>query len=196
MTTIAGLIESLAANPHDSLTYLVLADALEDAGRFGLASLVRRTGFVGPVKKSDGYGGDGGEGDGEGGEGGEGDGEGGEGGEGGGPKKQTISEALSMKDGLHLLAVPGGWSPYVIVGWVTVEDLFLRVQNCRVIRRFGGQAQLTRLAKSGPQSDTQLLDMSEEEFVSVVQVSRAIPCDPEKWRKECPEPAKEMAHAD
>ena len=65
---------------------------------------------------------------------------------------------------------------------------------CRVIKRFGAEAQLAVLAREGPKSNTQLLEAAEEEFTSVGLVSRAIPCDPKAWKKECPKP-KEFAAA-
>jgi hypothetical protein len=66
--------------------------------------------------------------------------------------------------------------------------MFLELRNCRIIRRFGREAQLAVLAKKGPQRDTQLLEMTESESVSAGIVSRAIPADPEAWSEYCPKP--------
>lgn len=138
-----------------------------------------------------GYGGDGygGGGDGGGGDGGDGgDGYGNYGGD-GGLTKRTISEALAMKEGLSIITVASGYNPYVLVGWARPGDLFVDLYGCRLIRRFGGQAQLANLAKKGLQANTELLDPSEYESIGIACIGRVIPCNEAAWKKECPRPA-------
>lgn len=93
-----------------------------------------------------------------------------------------------ITDGLYILCSPGGYYPYVRVGWCRRIDGFIEVYNCRLIRRFGTNAELSRIAKTGPMTSTQLLSPSPVEYVSVVAVSRLIPADPAAWVKECPRP--------
>jgi uncharacterized protein (TIGR02996 family) len=134
-----------------------------------------------------GYGdGGGGYGDGDGGygDGGYGDGDG----DGGGYLKVRVSEGINMENGLHIITVAAGYSPYVLIGWAKVGDLFVNLYNCRVIRRFGSRANLAAIAKEGPQQDTELLAASPVEHVAVMSVGRAIPCNEKAWRNECPKP--------
>jgi len=112
----------------------------------------------------------------------------GDGGDGGKPSTQTIPDGLTMKNGLHIITIPAGYSPYVMVGWAERNDLFIEFRNCRVIRNFGSRAQLSVIAKKGPQFDTVLLEASEEESIPITSIGRSIPCDPKKWAKECPKP--------
>lgn len=103
MDDCAGLLEPIRRNPADMTVRKVLADQQEDAGNSETASLVRRYGIVGPIL----YGGVD-----------RGCGDGGSYGDGGGYKnKLSVSEGFAMTDGLCIIAVPGGWAPYVIVGW-------------------------------------------------------------------------------
>lgn len=94
-------------------------------------------------------------------------------------------------EGLYIICSPGGYYPYVRIGWCRRADSMIEMRCCRVIRRFGTDAQLAVIAKDGPISSTQLLDPSDVEYVSVGMVSRLIPCNEKKWRKECPKPATE-----
>jgi uncharacterized protein (TIGR02996 family) len=135
----------------------------------------------------DGYGGFGGGGDGYGGFGG--DGYGGFGGGGfGGDGDGSNSEVTYMVDGLYIITLPGGWNPYVVIGWVEVVGLELTVRGGRCIRRFGANQSLSVLAAKGPASDTQLLPPSEEELFWRPNVGRAIAANPKAWKKECPRP--------
>lgn len=93
-----------------------------------------------------------------------------------------------MDDGLYILSMPGGWYPWVLVGWAERDDLFIKFRNCRVIRRYGSRAQLSVIAKKGPQRDTELLEPSELELIPVTSISRAIICDEESWKVYCPRP--------
>lgn len=103
--------------------------------------------------------------------------------------KQVTGEWL-MESGFYILVISGGYWPYVIVGWVERWDFLLQVRNSRVIKRFGRNGQLAQLAKDGPligDNPTQLLELSEEEWVPLSSVSRVIPADSNKWAM-CPEP--------
>ena len=93
-----------------------------------------------------------------------------------------------MTDGLHILTAPSGYYPWVWIAWVERDDLFLKLRNCRVIRRYGNRAELAVLAKKGPARDTELLTASELEEVPITSITRTIRCDPDKWLKECPKP--------
>lgn len=182
---IQELWPSIVENPGDTTSQLILADLIEETGSPELASVIRRFGVIkgfGGGGGGDGYGGggDGGYGFGDGGYGGGGDGYGG--------KKSTIIEGLIVPDGLYLISTPSGYYPWVWIVWVERHDLFFHFRNARVVRRYGGRSQLAALAKKGPASDTELLDASESEWVPVTSVTRAIPCDPKAWAKECPKP--------
>lgn len=93
-----------------------------------------------------------------------------------------------MSDGIHIVTIPAGYSPYVLVGWAERNDLFIRLHNCRVIRRFGARGELAKIAKKGPQADTQLLEASEYEDIPITSIGRAITCDEKAWKKDCPKP--------
>jgi len=136
--------------------------------------------------------GDGGSGDGGGygsGDGGGGVGGYGSGGVGGVCSRSKIPEGFNVDDGLYILCMPGGWYPWVLVGWVERDDLFIKFKNCRVIRRYGSSAQLSVIAKKGPQSDTELLKPSELELIPITSISRAILCDEVAWKTYCPRPS-------
>ena len=93
-----------------------------------------------------------------------------------------------MFETLAILCLPGGYYPYVLVGWCKCKGGFeWEIQNARIIRRFGNNAQLSQLAKNGPQSDTHLLDPINE-FVFRPNVRRFIPCNIEAWETHCPKP--------
>lgn len=89
---------------------------------------------------------------------------------------------------LMIVYNPSGWNPLVRVGWVSCSDFWVRLQNCRVMRRFGGHAQIAKLAQSGPIAATELLDLSKEESCSVVLCSRVVPCNVAAWIEQCPIP--------
>ena len=95
-----------------------------------------------------------------------------------------------MNDGLCIVTVAAGYYPYVLIGWAEPGDLFVTMRNCRIIRRFGSRAQLSIIAQKGPQADTELLEPSESELIGIAQIGRVIPCNPAKWKKECPMPKK------
>jgi len=204
MSTYRDLMDAVVANPHDRFQQLIMADYLDESESPSLAGVIRDHGiywnFVGGgdgggggggggVGGDGGDGGDGGGGDGGGGGGGGGGGDGGGGGGGGGPcSKSKIPEGFAVNDGLYIFSMPGGWYPWVLVGWAERDDLFIKFQNCRVIRRYGSRAQLSVIAKKGPQRDTELLEPSELELIPVTSISRAIICDEEAWKVYCPRP--------
>ncbi len=138
----------------------------------------------------DGYGGgDGGDGD--------GGGDGGDGYGGGDGLKLQLIQGFIVQDGFQILAVRAGYSPYVLAGWVERHDFWVRVRNSRVVRRFGQDAQLAQIAKGGPKTGpnpTQLLDLSEEEWVPVASIARAIPGTAANWPM-CPKPQIEEDRA-
>jgi hypothetical protein len=90
--------------------------------------------------------------------------------------------------GLYILCSPGGYYPYVRIGWCSRQDGMIQLRCCRVIKRFGTEAELAKIAKDGPVATTQLLSAANEEYTSVGLVSRLIPCEPAMWEKECPKP--------
>jgi uncharacterized protein (TIGR02996 family) len=196
VTTREALVAAIRESPTDATLRKVFADYLEEYDAPQLARLVR-IGMIGPINRGgdggygyggDGYGGYGGDGyGGYGGDGGDG-GYGGYGDGGGDGVKILISEGLTMTDGMYIITIAAGYSPYVMIGWAEVGDLFVTFRNCRVIRKFGSRANLAVIAKKGPQSDTELLAPSECEYIGIAMIGRAIPCVPANWRKECPEP--------
>jgi uncharacterized protein (TIGR02996 family) len=151
-------------------------------------------GSAGGADAGGGYGsggyGDGGYGDGgSGGDGGDGDGVG-VGVGAGAIIKTHLSGGFVMNDGLHLVCSPGGWSPYVIVAWCRVRDGWVVYEpGHRCVRRFGGLAQLSRLAAKGPIASTELLDPSENGGgCSTAAVVRYEVCNPDAWAEACPKP--------
>lgn len=95
------------------------------------------------------------------------------------------------RDGLYIICSPGGYYPYVRIGWCSRQDGMIEMRNCRVIKRFGTNAELAKIAKEGPVSSTSLLSPADVEYVAVGLVSRLIPCNPTAWKKECPKPLEE-----
>lgn len=176
----------------DATVAKILADELDDIGLSKTARLVRSSGIFhyhesGYGGGDGGYGGDGGGGGG-GGYGGDGDG-----GYGGVLKiKNRYSEGIIVGNGFYILTVAGGYAPYVLVGWVERHDDMTRLRNSRVIRKFGSRAQLSVIAKKGPRSDTDLLDLSPEEWIPVGSCGRIIPADPKAWKDQCPKPEEMM----
>jgi hypothetical protein len=92
------------------------------------------------------------------------------------------------KTSLYIVCCPGGYYPYVRIGWCVRVDGFIEIYNCRVIKRFGTDAELARIAVEGPKPNTKLLSMVKMEGTSTGIISRYIECDPTKWEKECPKP--------
>jgi len=204
---VTALFRSAVANPCTSVPVLLLADRLEEYGLGGTARVLRlrglylrvRYGVGGDDDGGDGSDGGGGDNDGDGGVGygggygsGGGDGDADGGGSGGGGSLNAIlrcrAEGFVVDDGFYILAIPAGHYPFVLAGWVDRRDLFFRLRNSRVLRRYGSRAQLSVLAALGPQPDTQLLDLSPVEWVPVSSVGRAIPADPAAWAAHCPDP--------
>jgi uncharacterized protein (TIGR02996 family) len=184
-----ALLAAVDAEPSNSLPRLVFADWLEERGWPRDARMVRSgIGFVGNTIRGGGYG-DGGDG-----YGGYGDGYYGDGvgvGVGAGAIIKThLSGGFVMNDGLHLVCSPGGWSPYVIVAWCRVRDGWVVYEpGHRCVRRFGGLAQLSRLAAKGPIASTELLDPSENGGgCSTAAVVRYEVCNPDAWAEACPKP--------
>lgn len=98
-----------------------------------------------------------------------------------GREDYKISEGLTVKNGLYILVMRGGWSPFVLIGWVVRNDMFFEVYGARVIKKFGEHAHLSHLAAYGPIDDTEFLAKSKVEYVPVMSVSRAIPADRFSW---------------
>jgi hypothetical protein len=95
--------------------------------------------------------------------------------------------------GLYIICSPGGYYPYVRVAWCDRMDGMIRMRGCRVIKRFGTNAELAKIAQDGPASNAQLLSAAEVEYTSVGLVSRMIPCNPKAWAKACPRPEEVAA---
>jgi len=134
-------------------------------------------------------GGDGGDGGGDGGDDGDDGGGSYGGGDGGEPIPFTKQETRDMKNGLKIFSVPGGYYPFVLVGWLRrVEGDEYEVLGGRVVRRFGQSQALSSLAQKGPAKDTELLAASPTETVHRLLIGRCIPCEPSEWVKECPKP--------
>ena len=95
-----------------------------------------------------------------------------------------------MRNGLHLVCSPAGWSPYVTVAWCRVGDGWIEyAPGARIVRRFGGWAQLANLAAKGPIESTELLAPSQlGGGCSMAQVCRYERCDPAAWAEHCPKP--------
>ena len=101
-----------------------------------------------------------------------------------------------MTPGLYIICVPSGYNPFVLVGWMAPVRGHLRpysdeweMRGGRVIKRFGANnAELGQLAAHGPQEGTQLLLATERECYHRLAIARAIPCDPEAWAEDCPQP--------
>lgn len=185
------LCQAVETAPSDVTLVLAFADYLEESGWVDSGRYVRGLGVSSGGDGSDGSGGDGNSGFGDGSDGGFGDGSGfGAGSDGGVRKSHICAMRYIVSDNFYILCIAGGYSSYVLVGWVKRRDFLLEVTNSRVIRRFGRGGQLAQLAKTGPiegDTPTQLLGLSEKEFVSLGTVSRIIPANPDKWPM-CPKP--------
>ncbi len=95
-----------------------------------------------------------------------------------------------MRPGLKIVSLPGGYYPYVLVGWLRrVGGDEWEIVGARVVRRFGQNQALAGLAEKGPAKDTELLVASKKpESLHRLLIGRSIPCEPDKWAKECPKP--------
>lgn len=94
-----------------------------------------------------------------------------------------------MNSGLYIICTPGGYYPYVRIGWCQRDDIMIRLESCRVIKRFGTEAELNQIAEEGPKSTTQLLKIAKRaEGASVSMISRWIECNPEAWKDHVPKP--------
>jgi hypothetical protein len=148
-----------------------------------------------------GYGGGGGDGDG-GGDGGDGDGYGygyDGGGGGGGVNGKRKEWASIMKEGLHIVVSPGGYTPYVRIAWCRrLEGDEWELVGARIIRRYGRDQQLVNLAAKGPakptdkgaDDGTKLLDAATVPSpIHRLHAIRIEPANEEAWREHCPKPA-------
>ena len=102
-----------------------------------------------------------------------------------------------MREGLNIIVSPGGYSPYVRIGWCrrVDGDEWIMI-GARIIRRFGRNQQLVNLAAKGPVANktvagdnTDLLDAATE--ASPIHRLHAIRCEPaneKAWAKACPKP--------
>jgi hypothetical protein len=101
------------------------------------------------------------------------------------------TEGKDLEEGLKIITLPGGYVPYVLVGWLKrVAGDEWHLHNARVIRRFGAGKTLTDLAEEGPAEDTQLLSPSAKpEEVHRLNIGRSIPCNEESWKEACPKPS-------
>ncbi len=187
----------------DFTTPLILADWNDEQGNYQSARMLRAgigiLGYGYGGGYGDGYGDGGGYGDGDGGGYGDGDGYGsgygggggyggGYGGGGGYGSGFVLSRGFFMDNGFQIICCPGGYYPYVRIGWCVRMDNFIRIYNCRLIKRFGTDAELAKIAKEGPLPSTQLLSMAEYEDVSSALIARAIPATATAWKKEVPKP--------
>ena len=144
-----------------------------------------------------GYGGGDGYGDDGGGYGGgcygDGDGYGGGGGYGGGFNNNCskLFGENSMRPGLAIVVSPGGYSPYVRIGWWRrVDGDEWEGIGCRVIQRFGQGAALAALSQSGPAPDTVLLAAAKVPSpIHRLHAIRIEPADAQAWAQHCPRPA-------
>ena len=158
-------------------------------------------GYGGGYGDGNGYGGGYGDGNGDGGYGGgygdgngdgDGNGYGGGYGDGGGGNIQLFKnhKEHDLKNGLRIVSIPGGYYPYVLVGWLRrVAGDDWEMVSARVISRFGANQQLAVLAEKGPAKDTKLLEASTqpEDFHRLL-INRSIRCNPESWAAACPRP--------
>ena len=119
---------------------------------------------------------------------------------GGGIKKHnhSIRKGIPvMREGLNIIVSPGGYSPYVRIGWCRrVEGDEWLIIGARIIRRFGRNQQLVNLAANGPVvgkdqgENTDMLDAATE--ASPIHRLHAIRCEPaneKAWAKVCPKPS-------
>jgi hypothetical protein len=101
-----------------------------------------------------------------------------------------------MDSGLYIIAVPSGYNPFVLVGWLRPDPRNTgpfhgdewEMLNGRVLRRFGAKAELGVMAENGPQEDTELLEATKREAYHRLAWGRAIPCNPASWKEVCPRP--------
>lgn len=91
------------------------------------------------------------------------------------------------KNGIGIVVQQGTSYPYVLIGWVSREGDEVRVDNARVIRRFGSNQFLAGLALKGSAKDTELGPAASED-VHRLLVHRFIRADENVWKKECPKP--------
>ncbi len=91
------------------------------------------------------------------------------------------------KNGIGIVVQQGTSYPYVLVGWVSREGDEVRIDNARVLRRFGQDQFLAALASKGPAKDTQMGPEASED-VHRLLVHRFIRADAEAWAKHCPKP--------
>lgn len=187
MDDISLLEEGVSDNPGEVIRILVLADAVEEAGWHESAAMLRQgMGFCV-------VGGDGGFADADGVGDGFGVGVGVGDGFGGGGSPIILSRGFGVRNGLYIICSPGGYYPYVRIAWCQRVDVWIEMTNCRVIRNFGTNAELSQIATDGPLDDTHLLKMSKTtEGCSVGMVSRRIECDPLAWEEHCPKPKNWM----
>lgn len=167
-----ALLRAAADDVRESLPALMYADWCDESSRPLLAKSIRIGGLFRRKNKlgsdgSDGYG---------------------SGSDGGG---FVIPESLLMlteTPQLMIIYTPSGYAPLVRVGWMSCRDYWVLMQNCRVVRRFGGNAQIANLAKKGPIGTTELLDLSEEETAAITACVRVVPCNEKAWIEQCPKP--------
>lgn len=101
---------------------------------------------------------------------------------------------MVIANGLYVICSPGGYSPYVRIGWLRfIEDDEYEIVGARVIARFGRNAELSVLARKGPQvgtqADTQLLTASEVPVpIHRLHMIRLEPAVEDAWKLACPRP--------
>ena len=195
LDTRAALLRACRDHPGERTPVLLLADHLDETDQPDAARWVRNHGLYAlPLKGGDFGFDDGGDGFDDGGDGfddGGGFGDGGDFGDDGGDGDTSILEAIGMKDGLNIVCTPGGYSPYIRIGWFRRIDFELVGRNVRVIRRLGRSMEISQLARNGPRrgdGHTILLSPSPEGSVALAMCAWVEPCDPAAWAEDCPEP--------
>jgi hypothetical protein len=176
------------SDPTNPLAALALADWLEENGHATEAGAVRQWR---PLLLAQRYAGGGGYGGGGG--GGHGSGNGGAGGDGGGDGHGGNGDEHGRKEmqaGLAIITLPGGYNPFVLVGWCRpVRGYEWEILNCRCVRRYGANVSIAELAGGGPAPTTQLNALSGRELFFRPAVGRWLPCSETAWLAHCPRPA-------
>lgn len=90
--------------------------------------------------------------------------------------------SITVKTGVYIVTIPGGYSPYILVGRMIVNGLEVKAVRARIIHRLGSRQSLAELAANGPASDTELLPPSAIENLWRPSIGRAVPVNPNAWQ--------------